>query len=96
MLDRAAATARAAHSRRRRRSASPGAIKALEHRRRERDRVRCYYVPVHDSVLETLIDRGLPPAEATDPKAIGRELGTALLQWVARWRAAPASLGSAA
>jgi hypothetical protein len=48
--------------------------------------VRCYYVPVHRSVLEVLIERGLPAEEATDPKAVGRELGTVLLQWVERWR----------
>jgi hypothetical protein len=66
---------------------SPGAIKALEHRQREREGVvRCYYVPVHHSVLETLIDRGMPAAETQDPKAVGRELGAVLLQWVERWR----------
>ena len=39
------------------------------------------FVPIHRSVIETPIDRGLSPAEATDPKAIRRELGTVLLQW---------------
>jgi hypothetical protein len=33
-----------------------------------------------------LIDRGLSPAEALDDKAVGRELGVILLQWVERWR----------
>jgi hypothetical protein len=66
---------------------SPGAIKASEHRHREREGVvRCYYVPVHFSVLETLIDRGMPATETQDPKAVGRELGAVLLQWVQRWR----------
>jgi hypothetical protein len=37
-------------------------------------------------VIETLIDRGLPPEEALDAKAVGRELGMVLLQWVERWR----------
>jgi hypothetical protein len=64
---------------------SPGATKALEHRQRERDGVRCFYVPVHRAVIETLIDRGLSSTEATDPKAIGRELGAVLVQWVERW-----------
>jgi hypothetical protein len=68
-----------------RRRRSPGALKALEHRQRERDELRCYYVPVHRSVIETLIERGLSPAEAEDPKAVGRELGVVLLQWVERW-----------
>ena len=72
---------------RRARRRSPGAITQFEHRQREREGVlRCYYVPVHRSVIETLIDRGLPAAEATDAKAVGRELGTVLLQWVERWR----------
>jgi hypothetical protein len=75
-----------APSRRARRGASPGAARQAEHRRRERDDVRCIYVPVHRTVIETLIDRGLPAAEAMDAKAIGRELGAVLLQWVARWR----------
>lgn len=65
---------------------SPGAIKAREHRRRERAGLRCVYVPINREVLETLIDRGLSPAEALDDKAVGRELGAVLLQWVERWR----------
>jgi hypothetical protein len=65
---------------------SPGARKAREHRQRERDGMRCYQVPVHCSVIETLIDRGFSLAETTDPKAVGRELGAVLLQWVERWR----------
>jgi hypothetical protein len=85
MLDRPIAR-RAAARRRQRRIRSPGAVKALEHRQRERDELRCYYVPVHRSVIEILIERGLSPAEAEDPKAIGRELGVVLLQWVEYWR----------
>jgi hypothetical protein len=45
-------------------------------------------VPVHRSVIETLIERGLPPEEALDPKAVGHELGGVLLQWVEYWRRA--------
>jgi hypothetical protein len=71
---------------RQRRGHTPGARKALEHRQRERDGLRCYQVPVHRMVIETLIDRGLPPEEALDAKAVGRELGMVLLQWVERWR----------
>jgi hypothetical protein len=71
----------------RRARASPGAARQAEHRRRARDDVRCFYVPVHRSVLETLLDRGLPPEEVLDAKAVGRELGAVLMQWVARWRA---------
>jgi hypothetical protein len=73
-------------SRRARRSASPGAVWQVEHRQRVRERLRCYWVPIHADVIATLIDRGLPPEEALDPKAVGRELGAVLLQWVARWR----------
>jgi hypothetical protein len=77
-LDRPAPHRVAANKRQARRS--PGAV-ALEHRQRARDELRCYQVPVHRSVLETLIERGLTPAEANDPKAVGRELGVVLLQW---------------
>jgi hypothetical protein len=38
------------------------------------------FVPIHHSVIETPIDRGLSPGEATDPKAIRRELRVVLLQ----------------
>ena len=63
----------------------PNATRQAQHRQRERDGTRCYYVPVHESVVEALIDRGLPASEALDPKAVGRELGVLLLQWAARW-----------
>jgi len=65
---------------------SPGAVRQAEHRQRERSEVVCYYVPVHSSVIETLIDRGLPAEEALDAKAVGRELAEVLQQWAARWQ----------
>jgi hypothetical protein len=83
MLDRLPSRRDRQHERRVR---SPGARRAREHRQRERDGVRCIYVPVSREVIETLIDRGLSPAEALDDKAVGREFGVILLQWVERWR----------
>jgi hypothetical protein len=69
-----------------RKARSSGATRQAEHRQRERDGVlRCVYVPIGCEVLEALIDRGLPPQEALDPKAVGRELGDVLRQWAERW-----------
>jgi hypothetical protein len=73
-------------SRQARRGASPGAARQAEHRQREREGVRCYWVPIPDGVIAALIDRGLPPGAALDPKAVGHELGTVLRQWAERWR----------
>jgi hypothetical protein len=69
-----------------RRGRSAGATRQAEHRQRERDGVHCYYVPVDHAVIEALIDRGLAPEAALDPKAVGRELGEVLEQWAARWQ----------
>jgi hypothetical protein len=52
-------------SRRARRSTSPGALRQVQHRQRARDDVRCYQVPVHRTVIETLLDRGLPLSAPT-------------------------------
>jgi hypothetical protein len=66
---------------------SAGAVRQAEHRARERDGIlRCIFVPVGPEVLEALIDRGLEPAAALDPKAVGRELGDVLRQWARRWQ----------
>lgn len=70
-----------------RKSRSPGAIKSLEHRQRERDGFRSRYVPIHKTVIETLIERGLSDKDARDDKIVGDELAVVLLQWVARWQA---------
>lgn len=64
---------------------STNAIRQGEHRQRTRADVRCYYVPVHSSVLEALIERGLSPEETLDGRKVGRELGDVLMQWAARW-----------
>ena len=77
-LDRPAPYRVAANKRQARRS--PGARKALEHRQRERDELRA--IRADPSFGDRDPDRSRAfPAEATDPKAIRRELGTVLLQW---------------
>jgi hypothetical protein len=68
-----------------RKARSPAATRQAEHRQRERDGVVCIYVPIARSVITALLDRGLPEHQATDARALGRELGDVLAQWAARW-----------
>ena len=73
-------------TRRGRRRPTRGAVDQADHRQREREGVvRCVYVPIHQQVLEAMIDRGLSDADSLDPKAIGGEAGAILNQWADRW-----------
>jgi hypothetical protein len=65
----------------RKKLSSRWAIDAFEHRARRREGARCYYVPVSEQTILTMIRRRSLEDSFDHPKKVGRALGVAVAEW---------------